>query len=34
MYGVFDYALPFLEVMVPMSLLAGMLAIAGDRLKT
>ena len=34
MYGGIEYTLPFLEVMVPMSLLAGVLALARDRLKT
>jgi hypothetical protein len=34
MYGGFEYALPFLEEIVPMSLLAGILALARDRLKT
>jgi len=34
MYGGIWNMLVFLEVMVPMSLLAGMLALARDRLKT
>jgi hypothetical protein len=34
MYGGFEYALPFLEEIVPMSLLAGVLAIARERLRT
>jgi hypothetical protein len=34
MYGGIEYTLPFLEEMVPMSLLAGVLALARDRLKT
>jgi hypothetical protein len=33
MYSGIEMALAFLEVMVPMSLLAGMLAVARDRLK-